>query len=344
MVTKFKTFVISLFILTSLLFYFNAYGVISPIRRNQNNEPLLTNCNEIHLIAQNIDLYHHPLGIWLVECTSKFQNLYPKKVNQEMGFSSGYDIGMLEGELYCDEFQNFRVHVNGDEVKTINLKESCPNFVERIGIEWSFDDNTGIGFINTWLVEFEPEEIKQIKVSFSFVVKKPPIVIKPDFREAWYDEMMTWMKQQYSQRPEHDFKLLLNMGSFWALPVDSLTIRSYNSNEWLTIEDETKRNYKPEDILTYSYSKPVGFFSPSVLELNDLTKEDLKEKSSTELKLLRNSFFGKYGRKFDTDWLKLYFKKQPWYYENPDYDNWYLTDFDIKNMKFIFEYEKQKEE
>ena len=339
MINNYKT--VLLFLIFNLN-WLDTYGLISPIKRNPNNKPLLTNCEDIRLVSQQIELYHHPLGIWKIYCTCEFQNLYPKKVLQEMAFNSGYDIGMNEGELYCDEFNNFRVFVDGEELKSINMKEQCLNYVDRIGIDWTNDDKTGIGFLNTWQVKFKPEETKQIKVSFNFIVKKPSLSYQPNLKEPWYIELMTWMKSEYNKRAENDFKLPLNMGSFWAMFVDSLTIKTYHSNEWLKFDDLSKIVYKPENIVIYTYSEPFGFFSPPAVELHPLTEEDLKDKTTTELNLLRNSFFAKYGRKFTVTLLQLYFQNQPWYYENPDYDNWYLTDLDIQNIKFIYQYVNKK--
>ena len=338
----FTYYKIVLILLIIKLSAFNVYGLISPVRRGENNKPYLTNCKEIRLIKQVINLYHHPLGIWEVSCTFEFQNLYPKKIVQEMAFNSGYDIGMSDGEMYCDEFYNFKVAIDDKILKNIKMKEQCPNYVERIGIEWSNDNRTGIGFLNTWNIEFEPEETKHIKVSFSFIVKNPAIAFQADNKEPWYVELMAWTKSEYHKKAENDFVLPLNMGSFWTLYVDSLKINTYYSDRWLLTEDRDKVVYKPEHVVEYTYCDPFGFFSPPDVELQDLTAEDLKGKTKTELILLRNSFFAKYGRKFDVDWLRLYFNKQSWYYENPHYDNWYLNDFDIQNIKFIHQFEKQR--
>ena len=320
----------------------NVYSLISPIRRDQNNNPLLTNCKNIQLLSQTINLYHHPLGIWLIRCTSKFKNLYPQKILQEMAFNSGYDIGTNEGELYCDEFNNFKVFIDEKEIKNIKMKERCLNYVDRIGIDWTHDDDTGIGFVNTWYVEFNPEETKQIDITFSFAINRLPNIYKPHINESWYTELITWMKLEYSKKAQNDFLLPLNMGSFWALYLDTLTIKTHYSKEWLLVEDQAKITYNPENVVVYTYSEPIGFYSPPATELHSLTVDDLRDKTLTELKLLRNSFFAKYGREFDVSWLRLYFQNQPWYSENQNYDNWYLTDFDVQNIKFISQYEKER--
>jgi len=320
---------------------YNVYGLISPVQRDENQNPALTNCEDIRLVSQKITLYHHPLGIWQITCCSDFVNLYPKPVSLEMGFNSGYDIGMIEGELYCDEFKNFNVLINGEKYHRVKLKETCPNYVERIGMFWTNDDRSGIGYLNTWQVDFRPEEKKQITVTYNFIVTKPGIKYDPQNKEQWYSEQMSWVKHEYNKKAENDFILPLNMGSFWAISVDSVILKTYFSKEWLQIEDQEHLVYEPQHVVIYTYCEPVGFYSPPPNELIPLSEDDLKNKTSTELVLLRNSFFAKYGRQFSIDWLKLFFKKQPWYYQNPDYDNWYLTDFDIANIKFIHNYENR---
>ncbi len=319
----------------------DTFGLISPIRRSRYEKPLLTNCNDIQLISLWVDLYHHPLGIWLVHCRGQFKNLYPKRIQQEMAFNSGFDIEVIETELVCNEFNNFQILADGREVKNVRMKEQCQNYVERIGMEWTNDDRTGIGFVNTWKLDFEPEQVRTIDISFNFVVKKPPENFKSMIREHWYQELMSWLKHEHLKRKENDFKLPLNMGSFWALSMDTIRVRTHLSRQWLGMEDWGNVQYLPENILLLTYTRPIDFYSPPAVDLAPLTEEDLKDRSDTELALLRNSFFAKYGRKFDISWIMKYFSMQPWYYENENFDNWYLTEFDISNMKFIHQREKQ---
>ena len=63
-------------------------------------------------------------------------------------------------------------------------------------------------------------------------------------------------------------------------------------------------------------------------------------KTVSELRIMRNEIFARYGYKFKSDDLSEYFSKQPWY--NGKYDNvdTYLTDVDRYNINLI----KQKEE
>ncbi|MBD3288999.1 YARHG domain-containing protein, partial [candidate division KSB1 bacterium] len=289
---------------------------------------------------QEIDLYHHPVGIWIVTCTSQLRNLTPKIIKQEVGFPAGWDIIQFDDSLYCDTFSNFRVFINGGEVDTVNKLNRCPNYVDRIGNTWTSNDHAGIGFLNTWQLDFETDETKEVVVTFSFVVKKPAIIFNPDNKEKWYLEAVDWIKQEYVKKNESDFKLHLNLGSFWSSFVDTLAIRTYRSNDWLLIEPENEREYSPRDIIEYTYSEPIGFFSPRETVLTDLTEEVLSNKSKTELMLLRNTFPAKYGRPFINEVLNLFFEKQPWYEKDNNFDTWYINDFDLRNMKLIYEFEQ----
>jgi len=337
--TKSKFFI---FIVWMLILFSNVYALISPVRRNRYDRPILINSNDIQLLKQRIDLYHHPLGIWIVHCHNVLKNLYPREVTQEIAFNSGFDIEVVETELLSSEFNNFQVYVNGQEVHELKMKERCTNYVDRIGIEWSNDDRTGIGFVNTWKVEFGPEEVKEIDISFNFIVKKPPVIYDAGVNENWYNELMSWMKLEYSKRAENDFVLPLNMGSFWALSVDTLLIRHHYSDNWLMIENPDSIEYQPEQTVTHTHTEPIDLYSPPPVELGSIEESELSSKSKTELQLMRHAFFAKYGRGFENKWLKLFFENQSWYRQDSTYDNWYLTEFDITNMKKIFEYEQER--
>ncbi|MBN2010507.1 YARHG domain-containing protein [candidate division KSB1 bacterium] len=340
------TFRIRSILITGLILFFwsSAFALIGPVKRNELNEPALTNCSQIKLVKQNIELYHHPLGIWLVTCTSLLKNQAPRVIDQEVACTSGFDIGMTGTDMYCDEFKNFRVFIDGLEITSIKFLEQCPNYVDRIGMEWTNNDNTRIGFVNTWPIHFEADEEKTITVSFSFIVKLPSVDFQPEIKDSWYIEQMDWLKQEYSKRDENDFKLPLCMGSLWALYVDTLSIQTYISDNWLIVEPYERQKADRKHNTLFTYSEPLGFYSPSDVQLNVLTDQDVKDMSTTEIQLLRNSFFAKYGRPFENNLLKLYFKKQPWYWERSNYDNFYLTDWDVENIKFLHDQEEKMKE
>jgi len=333
-------FKLMIIILVLIIPYQEIYSFVAPVRINRNGNCLLVSSGEIKLVEEYIDLYHHPLGIWLVECRALLKNIRSQEITQTVGFPSGFDVRMIEGDLYCNQFEKFRVFIDDQEITKIDLMMKCPNYVKTTGTKWSLDDGSGIGFLNTWKLNFKPDEAKWITVSFNFVVKKVPPVYNPDIKELWYIELINWVKQEYSNREENNFQLPLNIGSFWAFYPDSLIIRTYIAKDWLKVTEKSQISYLKELITRYEFSEPVGFYSPPNVELESLTIEILKNMSQTELAILRNSFAAKYGRKFDATLLKKYFENQPWYIVDPKYDNWYLTQWDINNMRLIYEYEK----
>lgn len=338
-----KKVVISLIVIGWLINGIQVNAMISPVQRNNAGNPVLMNCNEIQLVNQKIDLYYHPAGIWIVTCSSQLKNLFPKPFRQEVGFAAGIDINKFDNSLYCDAFDNFKASIDGNEVSDIKMLEKCPNYTDRIGNSWTLDDYSGIGYLNTWIMDFEPEELKEVVVTFSFVVKKPGIQFNPDNKEQWYIEAADWIKQEYVKKAEHDFEFHLNAGSFWASYVDTLVIRTYRSDKWFLIEPENERDYPEKDMIEYTFSEPVGFFSPLETILVDISEDFLKNKSQTELKILRNTFAAKYGKKFDNKWIQLYFEKQPWYSKTDYFDVWYLNDADVRNMKLIYQFEQKNE-
>ena len=63
--------------------------------------------------------------------------------------------------------------------------------------------------------------------------------------------------------------------------------------------------------------------------------------NKTELKLLRNTIFAKYGRSFKSYMLKTWFAKKSWYKVNPNYSDKVLTNTDKKNITIFLNLEKK---
>lgn len=316
-----------------------AFALIGPVRILPSGAVLLVSSENIKMIQEKIELYHHPLGIWLVECDVLLQNIRSYEISRPVGFPAGLDIRLVEGDLYCDQFENFQVFENDQKISQVNFMKKCTNYVETTGTQWSNDDGAGIGFLNTWNLKFKPDETKRIKITFHFIVKKPPVVFNPNIKETWYSDLMNWVRKDYSNRDENYFALPINIGSFWAFYPDTLTICSYFSDNWFEIEDASKRSYPTDFVKQYEFSEPVGFYTPPEVVQDSLSIEQLQQLKPTKLIVLRNSFFAKYGRKFDVSWLRQYFEKQPWYQENPNYHNWYLTQWDLDHIKKIYQFE-----
>ena len=76
-----------------------------------------------------------------------------------------------------------------------------------------------------------------------------------------------------------------------------------------------------------------------------LTEEDLKSLSQTEVCLARNEIFARYGRKFQTAWIREYFLGTSWYeerYEPAEFDaisNDIFNEYEKENIRLIVAYE-----
>ena len=318
----------------------NGYALIGPVRVLPSGNVLLIPNDEIKLTTEHIELYHHPLGIWLVEYRAMLKNLRFHEIVRPVGFPSGYDMRIIEGDLYCDQFENFKVMVNDQEITDINSMTKCANYVETTGTEWSVEDGSGIGFLNTWELKFGPEEEKWITVTFSFVIKKAPPIFKSDVQNSWYADMLKWVHQDYEKRDENNMRLPLNIGSFWAFYPDSIMIQTYVADEWFKVINKNDRRYVNQFINKFEYSEPVGFYSPPEITLDTLKVEDLQSMSPTQLILLKDAFLAKYGKVFKNELIQKYFDAQLWYQRNPEFDKWYLTQWDNENIKLIDEFQK----
>ena len=81
---------------------------------------MLVSCDEINLKFEQIELYHHPIGIWLVDYEAILKNERTMSIKQSVGFPSGFDLRMIEKDLYCDQFDNFQVSANNQKIQPIN--------------------------------------------------------------------------------------------------------------------------------------------------------------------------------------------------------------------------------
>ncbi len=315
-----------------------ADALIAPVKKNSDGTVLLVSNERISMSFEKLELYHHPLGIWIATYTATLTNNTVFPIKQTVAFPSGFDVRMIDRDLVCDEFQNFKVFSEGESIKEIQYLVKCTNFVQSTGIEWAMDDGSGVGFVNVFELNFAAEEKKTIHVRFNFIVKKPPVKFDPKNKESWYTESMDWLKQDYQMRPESDFKLPVNLGSFWSLYPDSIVFETYLSKNWLSMEPRNKRLPERYFRKKYEYTKPFGFYTPPEVELTALTEKEITAMSETKRWLLKNSFPAKYGKVFSHPLLKLYFSKQPWYEPNPNFNVWYLTDWDSENIKLLHKF------
>jgi len=70
-----------------------------------------------------------------------------------------------------------------------------------------------------------------------------------------------------------------------------------------------------------------------------LTETDLQGLSAWELNIARNEIFARHGRPFTKQVYKDYFNSQPWYTENSNYQDSWLSDIEKANANFIKNYQ-----
>lgn len=100
---------------------------------------------------------------------------------------------------------------------------------------------------------------------------------------------------------------------------------------------------------TYTYDEEddydvdeSGYIFPDS-DTRKLTKADLRNMTSEELRLGRNEIYARHGRLFDDKELQEYFDEQSWYFGTIDpsdfVDSLELNDIERRNAKFILKYE-----
>ena len=94
------------------------------------------------------------------------------------------------------------------------------------------------------------------------------------------------------------------------------------------------------DVIIYDY------FWPDLSE-EELTEDVLYQLNQTDLSIVRNQLFAKYGRKFKDAFLSAIFSQKDWYdpqYEGTEFDSnmqKVLSDLEKENLRIIMEFEEQ---
>ncbi len=77
--------------------------------------------------------------------------------------------------------------------------------------------------------------------------------------------------------------------------------------------------------------------------IREVTISDLIGLDAGQLMIARNEIYARHGRQFKTDWLQTHFNSCSWYSVNPYYnysnEDSMLTALELKNAKFILDYE-----
>jgi hypothetical protein len=92
------------------------------------------------------------------------------------------------------------------------------------------------------------------------------------------------------------------------------------------------------EINTDKYIIPGDFKSVSCKVLSE---NDIKTYSKSDLRLMRNEIFARYGYRFKSDDLRLHFTNKDWYSPKRDNADEFLTDIERKNIDLIKRLERQ---
>ncbi len=113
-------------------------------------------------------------------------------------------------------------------------------------------------------------------------------------------------------------------------------LKIYNSWSGLTENGEYEIGTKSYPIDDYFNGK----FTRASKRL--LSRDELIKMPKSDLKIMRNEIFARYGYKFQSGGeMEKHFKGQDWYSGQHDNVNDFLTDLEKKNMKLIQQIEKQ---
>jgi len=106
-------------------------------------------------------------------------------------------------------------------------------------------------------------------------------------------------------------------------------LKNFLPEEDLDVCMQTARHYAERKVLA-----PVIMYGDVPEQLAKLSKD--------ELRVLRNTVFAKYGRRFKDAKLKRHFEAQWWYVPNPDYSDSMLSDEDKKIISEILKAERKR--
>jgi hypothetical protein len=102
------------------------------------------------------------------------------------------------------------------------------------------------------------------------------------------------------------------------------------------------------DTIALARMRDLGFgVAPGVMYLfqsTPLTDSLLRGVSLYEMRILRNEVYARHGRRFQTSWLRDYFKDEPWYRPRADFTIAELSEIERANVRVIQAVEARRHE
>ena len=86
-------------------------------------------------------------------------------------------------------------------------------------------------------------------------------------------------------------------------------------------------------------ARNIGMLPQS--QWRNLDESDLYGLSPWGLSIARNEIYARHGRPFGRAEFRNYFQRQPWYEENPNYRDSWLSPVERYNARFILEYQRR---
>lgn len=105
-----------------------------------------------------------------------------------------------------------------------------------------------------------------------------------------------------------------------------------------TVTEETREISKPETDRDTAYIFPDS-------DTTWISYDEMKDKTTEELRIGRNEIYARHGRKFASKDLQDYFGKQTWYHgtvASEDFDEWQLNQYERDNISIIKNLEFQR--
>lgn len=317
------------------------------------SSPVPIEKNEIKMIDEVVRIIGHQIdkenmqGDWQISCDFTFQNMTDKPITLNVGFP--FPIYEEEGNVTSPTGKNvkvgspliydFKVTVDG---KSIEAKQTkiAPN------------TEKGLSYTNAyiWPMSFAPQKILKVHhdyktgVTFNvlghsmvtYVLKTGGLWQGGSIDSATFEIIPNTPTRLCSELESNPAEHLVPKPPGVKIE-GSGKVRKY---VW------TFKNFKPtqdldvclqtgEAYIRYQYIYPI---------INNFNEEQkkLETMSQQELRLLRNTIYAQYGRRFDSLDLQNYFNQQWWYQPNPNYSDTMLTKEDKQAITLIQKVEATK--
>jgi hypothetical protein len=115
---------------------------------------------------------------------------------------------------------------------------------------------------------------------------------------------------------------------------------SYYKSNKDTFAPENNNSYSNFTVTENLTADDFGRFPQT--SLRPIVYSEIKNLNCSELLVMRNEIYARYGREFKRKVVRTYFEAQSWYKINNYFKESILTDLEIRNAKYILSEEKRR--